>query len=203
MKLDPFYPIVPDFALAARLVPLGVKFLQLRIKDAPAETIRAEIAQTMQLCAEHDCLLVVNDYWREAIDLGADFIHLGQEDLAAADLGAIKRAGLKLGISSHSPEELGNAKAAEPDYVALGPVYETKLKKMPWAPQGLDRIREWRSALQCPLVAIGGITVERAAGVLEAGADSAAVITDILTDAAPEARARQWIAATQGWRANS
>ncbi|MFD0986397.1 thiamine phosphate synthase [Methyloligella solikamskensis] len=200
MKLDPFYPIVPDFAWAARLVPQGVRFLQLRIKDASAETIRTEIAQTMQLCAEHDCLLVVNDYWREAIELRAEFIHLGQEDLAAADLGAIKRAGLKLGISSHSLEELGNAKAAEPDYVALGPVYETKLKKMPWAPQGLARIKQWRAALDCPLVAIGGITVERAAGVLEAGADSASVITDIVTDQNPEARTRQWIAATERWR---
>lgn len=200
MKLDPFYPIVPDFAWAARLVPLGVKFLQLRIKDTPLETVRTEIAQTMALCARHGCLLVVNDYWREAIELGADFIHLGQEDLAAADLPAIKRAGLRLGISSHSLEELATAKAAQPDYVALGPVYETKLKVMPWAPQGLDRVREWREALDCPLVAIGGITLERAPDVLAAGADSASVITDIVTAPDPEGRTRQWIAATQRWR---
>lgn len=200
MKLDPFYPIVPDFAWAARLVPLGVKFLQLRIKDTPLETVRTEIAQTMALCARHGCLLVVNDYWREAIELGADFIHLGQEDLAAADLPAIKRAGLRLGISSHSLEELATAKAAQPDYVALGPVYETKLKVMPWAPQGLDRVREWREALDCPLVAIGGITLERAPDVLAAGADSASVSTDIVTAPDPEGRTRQWIAATQRWR---
>jgi len=200
VKLDPFYPIVPDFAWAARLVPLGVKFLQLRIKDTPLETVRTEIAQTMALCARHGCLLVVNDYWREAIELGADFIHLGQEDLAAADLPAIKRAGLRLGISSHSLEELATAKAAQPDYVALGPVYETKLKVMPWAPQGLDRVREWREALDCPLVAIGGITLERAPDVLAAGADSASVITDIVTAPDPEGRTRQWIAATQRWR---
>ncbi len=200
MKLDPFYPIVPDFAWAARLVPLGVKFLQLRIKDTPLETVRTEIAQTMALCARHGCLLVVNDYWREAIELGADFIHLGQEDLAAADLPAIKRAGLRLGISSHSLEELATAKAAQPDYVALGPVYETTLKVMPWAPQGLDRVREWREAMDCPLVAIGGITLERAPDVLAAGADSASVITDIVTAPDPEARTHQWIAATQRWR---
>jgi thiamine-phosphate pyrophosphorylase len=200
VKLDPFYPIVPDFAWAARLVSLGVKFLQLRIKETPLETVRTEIAQTMELCARHGCLLVVNDYWREAIDLGADFIHLGQEDLAAADLPAIKRAGLKLGISSHSLEELATAKAADPDYVALGPVYETKLKVMPWAPQGLNRVREWREALDCPLVAIGGITLERAPEVLAAGADSASVITDIVAAPDPEARTRQWIAATQRWR---
>ncbi len=201
MKLDPFYPIVSDFDWAARLVPLGVKFLQLRIKDAPAETIRSEISRTMELCTRHNCLLVVNDYWQVAIELGAEFVHLGQEDLAAADLAAIKQAGLKLGISSHSLKELETAKSAEPDYVALGPVYETKLKVMPWAPQGLDRVRDWREALDCHLVAIGGITLERAPDVLAAGADSASVITDILGSSDPEAQTRHWIAATERWRA--
>lgn len=200
MTLDPFYPIVPDAAWASRLVPLGVKLLQLRIKDAPPETVRREIAETMRLCASHDCQLVVNDYWCEAIELGAGFVHLGQEDLAAADLGAIKQAGLKLGISSHSLEELAAAKAAEPDYVALGPVYETKLKVMPWAPQGLARVKAWRAALHCPLVAIGGITLERAPAVLKAGADSASVITDIVTSENPEQRTKDWISATQRWR---
>ncbi|MCK9912813.1 thiamine phosphate synthase, partial [Microbacteriaceae bacterium K1510] len=78
----------------------------------------------------HGCQLIVNDYWREAIAAGADHIHLGQEDLAAADVAAIKSAGLRLGISTHSEEELAIALAAEPQYVALGPIYETKLKVM-------------------------------------------------------------------------
>lgn len=199
-KLDPFYPIVPDYGWAARLVPLGLKLLQLRIKDAPAETVRTEIAETMRLCADHGCQLVVNDYWQEAIALGADFIHLGQEDLAAADLGAIKRAGLKVGISTHSLAELKVALTADPDYVALGPIFETKLKTMPWAPQGLKRVTEWRAALSCPLVAIGGITLERAGSVLRAGADSVSVITDILTHPAPKKRTYQWMTATGTWR---
>jgi thiamine-phosphate pyrophosphorylase len=143
---------------------------------------------------------VVNDYWREAISLGADFVHLGQGDLAGADLDAIGSAGIRLGISTHSLDELDNALAAAPDYVALGPIYPTKLKAMPWKPQGLARLGEWRAKISCPLVAIGGITLERAPGVLAAGATSAAVVTDIVMSDDPEARTRDWIAATAPWR---
>lgn len=188
-----FYPIVPDAAWAARIVPLGVKTLQLRLKDASPERIRAEIAAANAVCEHHGCTLIVNDYWREAIELGARFIHLGQEDLASADLTAIRAAGLKLGISTHTHDELRVALAASPDYIALGPVYETKLKAMPFAPQGLDRVREWKRLISCPLVAIGGLTIERAPGVFAAGADSIAVITDFLTHAEPERRVSEWL----------
>ena len=181
IKLDPFYPIVPDTAWLARLLPHGVRLVQLRIKDQPDSVIDAEIAKALSLCADHGCELVVNDYWREAIELGAGFVHLGQEDLAAADLAAIRAAGMKIGVSTHNAEELDKALAAAADYVALGPIYATTLKAMPWAPQGLPRIADWRARLNCPLVAIGGITLERAPLVLAAGADSVAVITDIVT----------------------
>jgi thiamine-phosphate pyrophosphorylase len=200
LTLDPFYPILPDTNWLKRLLPLGVKLVQLRIKDARPETIHAEIETAIDLCRAHNCQLVVNDYWREAIAADADFIHLGQEDLASAKLGAIKTAGLKLGISTHSEEELAAALKAEPDYVALGPIYETKLKRMPWPLQGLAPIAEWRNKARCPLVAIGGITLETVASVLEAGASSAAVITDIVTNLNPEERTRSWIAATSHWR---
>jgi thiamine-phosphate pyrophosphorylase len=200
VRLDPFYPIVPDSAWLARLLPQGVKLVQLRIKDQPPNVVRNEIGKAIALCADHGCRLVINDYWREAIDAGADFVHLGQDDLAGADLAAIKAARLKIGISTHSPEELDVALAAAPDYVALGPIYPTLLKKMPWAPQGLTRIAEWRKKVSCPLVAIGGITPERAPGVLEAGADSVAVITDIMTPEDPELRTRNWVAVTNPWR---
>jgi thiamine-phosphate pyrophosphorylase len=202
LTLDPFYPILPDTDWLARLLPLGVKLVQLRIKDAPPEKVRAEIGRAIKLCRSHDCQLVLNDYWREAIAAGADFVHLGQEDLASADLATIKSAGLKLGISTHSEEELATALKAEPDYVALGPIYATKLKQMPWAPQGLARIAEWRAKAARPLVAIGGITLETVASVLEAGASSAAVITDIVTNLNPDERTRSWIAATSPWRRN-
>lgn len=199
-QLDPFYPVLPDAAWVARIASQGAKLIQLRVKDMPPHEIKAEIAHALELAAAHGCQLVVNDYWQEAIDLSADFVHLGQGDLAGADLGAIRSAGIRLGISTHSAEELDNALAADPDYVALGPVYPTKLKAMPWKPQGLARIGEWRAKIACPLVAIGGITLERATDVLAAGASSAAVVTDIVMSNDPEQRTRDWIAATAPWR---
>lgn len=193
--LDRFYPIVPDSAWLRTVVPLGVKTVQLRAKDMPPEQIAREIAEGLAICREHGCQLIVNDYWREAIDLGADYVHLGQEDLADADLPAIRKAGIHVGISTHTHEELEIALAAEPDYVALGPIYETTLKVMRYAPQGLERIGEWKSRINCPLVAIGGITLERAPGVFQAGADSIAVVTDVIKHPRPEERVAAWLAA--------
>lgn len=194
MILDRFYPIVPDVGWLERIVPLGVTFVQLRIKDASSADVVAQAKRAAAFCKEHNCKLVLNDYWEVALDSGIDFIHLGQDDLRDADLEAIKLAGIKLGISTHDQAELAAALAAEPDYIALGPIYETKLKAMPWAPQGLDKIKEWRTRIgSLPLVAIGGLTPERAAGVLEAGADSLAVITDFFTAPDPEARIQLWL----------
>jgi thiamine-phosphate pyrophosphorylase len=191
---DVFYPIVPDVAWLARLVPLGVRTIQLRLKQAAPERIRREIAESLEICARFGCQLIVNDYWHEALELGGGYVHLGQEDLAGADVPSIRAKGVRLGISTHSEEELAIALAASPDYVALGPIYETKLKVMKWAPQGLGRVADWKKRIgPLPLVAIGGITPERADGVIAAGADSIAVITDFFTHADPEARVRQWL----------
>jgi len=193
--LDVFYPIVPDVDWLGRLVPLGVKTVQLRLKEAAPERVRREIGQSLEICARHGCQLIVNDYWREALQLGADFIHLGQEDLAAADLEAIRGKSARLGISTHSDEELAIALAARPTYVALGPIFETKLKVMKWAPQGLQRVTRWKERIgSIPLVAIGGITPERADKVWAAGADSVAVITDFFSHPDPTARVREWLA---------
>ena len=200
LSLDPFYPIVPNTVLLERLLPQGIKLVQLRIKDATPNVLKAEISRALELCAAYDCQLVVNDHWREAIATGADFVHLGQEDLKAADLSSIRQAGIRIGISTHSLAELATALRAIPDYVALGPIYPTKLKAMPWAPQGLERIEQWRARIECPLVAIGGITLQRVADVLAAGADSAAVITDIVTSEDPERQTQNWIRATQARR---
>ena len=199
--LDIFYPIAPDDTWIRRLVPLGVKTIQLRLKDASPEETRRQIRASIDICKAHGCQLIVNDYWREAIEAGADFVHLGQEDLAHADIKAIKSAGLKLGLSTHDEAELAVALAAQPDYIALGPIWETKLKAMKWAPQGLDRIRTWKSKIgKLPLCCIGGITPERAPSVVAAGADSVAVITDFITHADPEARVRDWLAWAKGVR---
>lgn len=196
--LDPFYPIVDSAAWIARLLPCGVKFVQLRIKDRPREALGAEIAAARDLCGEAGAVLVVNDYWRAAIDLGCRFVHLGHGDLAGADLGAIRGARLRIGISTHDDTELARALAAKPDYIALGPIYPTILKAMEFAPQGLARIGEWKKKIgTIPLVAIGGITLERAAGVFEAGADVISVVTDVTRAADPDCRATAWVKATR------
>ena len=192
--LDRFYPIVPDVAWLRRLAPLGIRTVQLRIKDAPRDRVVREIEESVAVARHYRLQLIVNDYWREAIAGGATFVHLGQEDLAAADVGEIRAAGLRLGISTHDESELEAALDAGPDYVALGPIYATKLKAMPWSPQGLAAVRRWKERIGAlPLVGIGGITPERAPDVLAAGADSVAVITDFLTHSAPEARVRSWV----------
>ncbi|EAV43832.1 thiamine-phosphate pyrophosphorylase [Stappia aggregata IAM 12614] len=201
MKLDPFYPIVDSSDWIERLVPLGIKLVQLRIKDTSDDILRKEIAASRSVCVKHGCHLVVNDYWQLAIEEGCDFVHLGQEDLAEADVAAIRKAGLKLGVSTHDGEELQTALSTEPDYVALGPVYPTILKELKWAPQGVEKIGRWRQQIgSLPLVAIGGLNPERLPGVFENGADIAAVATDITRNADPEARTREWIEATQRWR---
>ncbi|MBS9478430.1 thiamine phosphate synthase [Ancylobacter radicis] len=198
MKLDPFYLIVDRASWLPRLLPQGVKLVQLRAKEMDEAQLRGEIALAREVCARYGAQLVVNDYWRLALELGCDFIHLGQEDLAEADLAAIAKAGVKLGISTHDEDELEIALRANPAYVALGPVYPTILKKMKWAPQGLERVTAWKKRIgDLPLVGIGGLTIERAPGVLRAGADSVAVVTDVLLNAEPEARAREWVHATR------
>lgn len=178
-----------------RLLPAGVKLAQLRVKDLPPEALKREIMRSRDLCARAGATLIVNDHWREAIDLDCDFVHLGQEDLETADLAAIRRAHLRLGVSTHSHEELERALSVAPDYVALGPVFPTTLKKMPWAPQGHARVTEWKKRIGAiPLVAIGGLTVERAPEVYAAGADSIAVVSDVLSHARPESRVAEWLA---------
>ncbi len=201
MKLDPFYLIVDSAEWIDRLVPLGVKLVQLRMKDCTDAELRAAIRRARTVCAAHDCQLIVNDYWRVAIEEGCDFVHLGQEDLAEADIAAIRAAGLKLGLSTHDEAELETALAAAPDYVALGPVWPTILKKMKWAPQGPEKVRDWKTRIGAlPLVAIGGLNVDRIDGVFAHGADSAAVVTDITLNADPEARVREWIVRTARFR---
>ena len=196
MTLPRFYPVFPDADWLARTLPLGVRLVQLRAKDRPEPELRTEIRRARDLCARHGAQLVVNDHWRLAIEEDCDFVHLGQEDLDDADLPAIRRAGLRLGISTHDHAELDRALACLPNYVALGPIYPTILKKMKWHEQGLGRLAEWRRlAGHLPLVAIGGLTVERAAGAFAAGADVVAAVTDITLNADPEARVRQWLEA--------
>ncbi|KZK75330.1 Thiamine-phosphate synthase [Pseudovibrio sp. W64] len=194
--MERFYLIAGDADWIEKLVPHGVKLVQLRIKDQPEQVIRQHIAQARDYCHQHGVQLIINDYWELALELGCDFVHLGQEDMDSADFAALQKAGVCFGLSTHDEAELDRALSFKPEYVALGPVYPTKLKKMKWAPQGLERVSRWKQMVgETPLVAIGGLTPERLAGVFEAGADSAAVVTDILQAHDPIARTQEWVEA--------
>lgn len=196
--LDRFYPIFDDVSWLKRLLPLGIKLVQLRIKDQPEDIVRKQLIEGSSLCRNVGATLVVNDYWQLAIELGCDWVHLGQEDLDDADIPAIRAAGLKLGVSTHDRAELERALALKPDYVALGPVYPTILKRMKWHQQGLEKVTEWRELVgDTPLVAIGGMSVDRAPGAFEAGADIVSAVTDITLNSDPEARVREWLEATR------
>jgi thiamine-phosphate pyrophosphorylase len=192
---DRFYPVVDSVAWVARLAALGVGTIQLRAKDLTHDQAVTLMREALGELDGTSAKLVVNDYWQAAIEVGAKHLHLGQEDLADADVPAIRRAGLTLGLSTHDDAELENALSYSPDYVALGPIYPTTLKAMRFAPQGLDKITEWKRRVgNIPLVAIGGITLERAPGVFAAGADSIAVVSDITQNSHPDSRVRAWLA---------
>ncbi len=191
---DRFYPVVDSVAWVARLTKLGVGTIQLRAKELDDSQALQIISDALEVTRGTDTKLVVNDYWRAAIVAGAKHLHLGQEDLADADLEAIREAGLTLGISTHDDEELATALRADPDYVALGPIFPTTLKSMRFAPQGIAKIAEWKKRVgNIPLVAIGGIKFEHAAEIFAAGADSIAVVSDVTQHADPDARVRAWL----------
>jgi thiamine-phosphate pyrophosphorylase len=198
MMLDRFYPIFDSADWLERMLPLGVKLVQLRIKDRPQDDVRAQVRRAVALCRSHAAVLVVNDHWEIALEEGCDWVHLGQEDLDSADLAALRRGGLRVGISTHDHAELDRALALHPDYVALGPVYPTILKQMKWAQQGTERLTEWKRLIgDIPLVAIGGMSVARAPGAFAAGADIVSAVTDITLNPDPEGRLQGWLAVTR------
>ncbi|WP_299848770.1 thiamine phosphate synthase [uncultured Roseovarius sp.] len=194
--MERFYLIVSHVGQLELLVPQGVRLVQLRIKGQPTAEVRRQIARARDFCAVHGAQLVVNDFWQTALDLKCNFVHLGQEDMDSADFAALRRADIRLGFSTHDEAELERALSHDPDYVALGSIYPTRLKEMKWKPQGLEKLTNWKRKIgKIPLVAIGGLTVERLPRIFAAGADSAAVVTDIQAAANPEARTREWIKA--------
>jgi thiamine-phosphate pyrophosphorylase len=191
---DRFYPVVDSVAWVARLTRLGVGTIQLRAKNLNDADALKIVREALAVTRSTPTKLVVNDYWRAAIEARAQHLHLGQEDLADADLKAIRAAGLTLGVSTHDDEELAAGLAAKPDYVALGPIFPTTLKSMRFAPQGIPKISDWKKRVgNIPLVAIGGIKFEQAAAIFAAGADSIAVVSDVTQNADPDARVGQWL----------
>jgi len=194
MKLPRVYPVVDSAEWVSRLLPVGIRLVQLRIKNRSDEELREEIRDAQRLCDRVQAQLIVNDYWHLALAEDCDFVHLGQSDLDSADIPALRKVGVRIGISTHDHAELDRALALAPDYIALGPIYPTTLKIMPWAPQGLERLTEWKRRIgDIPLVAIGGLNVERLPGVFAAGADVAAVVNDIVGNPDPPARAKKWL----------
>ncbi|CAL79381.1 thiamine phosphate pyrophosphorylase (thiamin phosphate synthase/diphosphorylase) [Bradyrhizobium sp. ORS 278] len=195
---DRFYPVVDSLAWVERLTRLGVGTVQLRAKNLDDAAALQIVTDALAITRGTATKLIVNDYWRAAIAAGAAHVHLGQEDLAEADVKAIKDAGLTLGLSTHDDAELETALAAKPDYVALGPIFPTTLKAMRFAPQGIPKISVWKQRVgSIPLVAIGGIKLEQAAEIFAAGADSIAVVSDVTQNADPDARVRAWLDATK------
>lgn len=191
---DRFYPVVDSVAWVARLALLGVGTIQLRAKNLSESDALQTVIDALEVIKGTPARLVVNDYWRAAIIAKASHLHLGQEDLAAADLKAIRAAGLTLGLSTHDDEELETALRVKPDYIALGPIFPTTLKSMRFAPQGIPKITEWKKRIgDIPLVAIGGIKLEQAREIFAAGADSIAVVSDITQNDDPDARVRAWL----------
>jgi thiamine-phosphate pyrophosphorylase len=191
---DRFYPVVDTVAWVARLALLGVGTIQLRAKKLDETEALQTVRDALEVIKGTPAKLVVNDYWRAAIAAGAQHLHLGQEDLAEADLKAIRAAGLTLGLSTHDDAELETALRAKPDYIALGPIFPTTLKSMRFAPQGIPKITEWKKRIGAiPLVAIGGIKLEQAREIFAAGADSIAVVSDVTQNPESDARVRAWL----------
>lgn len=174
-----FYPVVDSYQWIEKLIPLGVPSIQLRIKNQPIATIDAQIIASQQLATHYNCQLFINDYWELAIKHHAFGVHLGQEDCDAADFQAIHRAGLKLGISTHNDHEINRALQFDPHYLAYGPIYETTTKVMQASPRGINRLTYWVNAINLPIVAIGGITLENLDDVVKTGVEGIAVVSAI------------------------
>lgn len=185
------YPVVDNVAWIARLLDAGVRTLQLRIKGHPDAAVEKAVAEAAALGRRYRARMFINDHWRLAVEHQAYGVHLGQEDLDIADLDAIHRAGLRLGLSTHDDAELDRALAVQPSYIALGHIFPTNTKQMPSSPQGIDELKRHLARLEgIPTVAIGGISLERAPAVLATGVGSIAVVSAIT-------EAPDWQQATQ------
>ncbi|MCM2368909.1 thiamine phosphate synthase [Proteus terrae] len=174
------YPVVDSIEWIERLLKTGVTTLQLRIKDKQPNDVEQEIVEAIKLGKQYHARLFINDYWQLAIKHHAYGVHLGQEDLDIADLDAIKKAGLRLGISTHDETELQRAKALRPSYIALGHIFPTTTKDMPSKPQGLKALKhQVEQTPNFPTVAIGGISLERVPDVVATGVGSVALVSAI------------------------
>ena len=198
--LDPelgLYAVVDSAAWVQRVLAAGVRTVQLRIKDALHPALQQELRHAIAAARATGAQLFINDHWALAIELGAYGVHLGQEDLATADLAAIARAGLRLGVSTHSYWEVCRAWGVKPSYIACGPIHATQAKAMPWVPQGSDNLAYWCTLLPAPVVAIGGMDTTRTTEAAQCGAAGVALISAITGAAAPEREIARLLQAMQ------
>ena len=186
------YPVINSLYWLKRLLPLGLKIIQLRVKNLPDDELEQIIAAAVELAKDYDTRLFINDYWQLAIKYGAYGVHIGQEDLATTDLNQIQQAGLRIGISTHGCYEFLLAQQLQPSYLAIGAIFPTKTKDMTGQIQGIENLtqllalRPQEKMSQIPVVALGGISLERAPEVLTTGVDSIAVVTAITEANDPE-----------------
>lgn len=172
------YLIVPDLPSLLQAIAAGANTVQLRLKHYSNSMLRQQIRQAVYLAQQAGIQLFINDHWQLAIELGAYGVHLGQEDIEQADLTAIARAGVRLGISCHGLYRLLRAEQLEPSYLAIGAVFATNTKDMRGKLQGLDKLPLYsRLFNRRPLVAIGGINAGNAADVLACGIRHLAMVS--------------------------
>jgi hydroxymethylpyrimidine kinase / phosphomethylpyrimidine kinase / thiamine-phosphate diphosphorylase len=186
------YAVVDSAQWVRRVLGAGIRTVQLRIKDPQEPTLSAQIADAVAAArTTPGAQLFINDHWALALAHGAYGVHLGQEDLDQVDLAALRSAGVRFGVSTHSYWEVARAYALRPSYIACGPIFATQSKDMPWVPQGLDNLRYWAELLDVPVVGIAGIDASNMAAVAATGVASGAVITAITKAADPEAACQQ------------
>lgn len=192
------YAVLPDADWVGRMARAGVPTVQLRFKSDNAQAIKREVSAAVEAVKGTGSLLFINDHWQAAMDAGAYGVHLGQEDLALADLADIRAAGLRLGLSSHGYAEMIRADQFSPSYIAMGAVYATTLKRMVTPPQGPARLAAYarllnNAHLAYPLVAIGGVDEARLDAVLASGVGSVAVVRALVAANDPQGVARRWM----------
>jgi len=176
------YPVVDRAYKLRPLYEVGITTAQLRTKDAfSGEELEDEIIEAIKISEEFNARFFLNDFWELGIKHKAYGIHLGQEDIQEADVEAILKAGIRLGISTHTPKEIDIALGFEPSYLAIGPIYEPISKKLTYDTVGIDDLKRWAKNVEYPIVAIGGITIENILSVVETKAASGiAMISDVL-----------------------
>jgi len=178
------YPVVDRAYKLRPLYEVGITTAQLRTKDEfSGQELEDEVIEAIKISEEFNARFFLNDFWELGIKHKVYGIHLGQEDIQEADVQAILDAGIRLGISSHTPKEIDIALGFEPSYLAIGPIYEPISKKLVYNTVGTDMLKEWAKNVDYPIVAIGGVTIENIKDVVQTKvASGIAMISDVLEE---------------------